>query len=58
MTNKDKIKDLGDRIKALAQLRQLAEQAERLGLNGSVDEILAKATTLADELGEKLKEKP
>ena len=56
MTKKEKIKDLDDRIKALGQLRQLAEQAERLGLNGSVDEILAKASALADELDKKLKE--
>ena len=57
MTKKDKIKDLNDRIKALAQLRQLAEQAERLGLNHSVDEILAKASILTEELDKKLKEK-
>lgn len=56
MTKKDKIKDLGDRIKALAQLRQLAEQAERLGLNGAVDEALAKAAGLVDELSKRLKE--
>ena len=56
MTKKDKIKDLGDRIQILAQLRDLAIHAERLGLNGSVDEILAKADKLVDELSKKLKE--
>lgn len=57
MTSKDKIKDLGDRINALAKLRQLAEQAERLGLDACVEEMLAKASGLTDELSKKLKEK-
>ena len=56
MTKKDKIKDLGDRIKALAQLRDLAIHAERLGLDACVDEMLAKASDLAEGLDKKLKE--
>ena len=57
MTKKDKVKDFEGRIRVLAQLRQFAEQAERLSLDAAFDEIIEKAGNLADELGKKLKAK-
>ena len=57
MTKKDKVKDFNDRIRALAQLKQFAEQAEKLSLDVAFDEAIEKAGNLADELGKKLKEK-